>query len=167
MKDIFKFVCGDTVKEKISGFNGVVTARCELFSRNIRYYIRPAKLGTDGKPHEGSWQDEDGLDLVKKSKEKREPRAFKFGLGDEVKDSLSDHAGTIIARSDHIRACTTYSVQQRELTKDGKLPDSIDHDEKALLLVKAAVPSKQSNPTADRTGAEFGRNPTARRDPKV
>lgn len=48
---------GTKVKDKLTGFKGVATARCEYLSGCVRYEITPAQL-KDGIPQEEYWLDE-------------------------------------------------------------------------------------------------------------
>lgn len=38
---IFKFDCGDKVRCKISGFEGVITSRTQWFNNCVRYCVQP------------------------------------------------------------------------------------------------------------------------------
>jgi hypothetical protein len=155
MKEMFKFNCGDEVKEKISGAAGIITCRAEALSGNIKYAVRP-KEAKDGKPADSFWQDEGGLVLKKKSTSVPPTREFQYQCGDQVKDKYTDVTGTIVFRCDHIHQCITYEVQPRELTKEGDPAKSTNLDEKAIVLVKSAMPAvtKSGEVPLKRTGAE-------------
>lgn len=73
------------------------------------------------------------LDKVKKTKE-----SFKFRLGDEVTDVITDLTGIIVTRSQWLNSCNTYRVQPREL-KDSKPVEPSHFDEPQLTLVKKSV----------------------------
>lgn len=160
--DFFKFQCGDSVKDRVTGASGIISVRVEYRSGNLQYHVQPAKV-KDGKPMEGFWIDEDALVLVKKSKLERAPREFKFSLGDEVHHIDSDHKGVVVSRTDHLYECTRYGVQPRDLNKDGKLFESLSHDEKSLVLDKvAAVPTR---PRAETRAPEPPKRTGAMGDP--
>jgi len=59
---------GDKVKDSITGFSGIVIARCAYLNGCISIQVQPQKLGGDGKPIEPEWIDEQ--QLVDKSKAK-------------------------------------------------------------------------------------------------
>lgn len=71
---IFKFNLEDKVKDSITGFEGIVTARTEFKNGCIRYGIQCQKL-KDGKPLEPEHFDEEDIELVKsKPAPKKEKR---------------------------------------------------------------------------------------------
>lgn len=55
---------GDRVKDKITGFEGIVVARVEHLYGCIRCSVQPEKLNKDGKPIENQYFDEPQLDLI-------------------------------------------------------------------------------------------------------
>ena len=65
---IFKFNLGSEVKDKITGFKGVIRVRSEYLTGCNVYGVQPQKLTKDGEI--GAWKyfDEDLLVLVKKDK---------------------------------------------------------------------------------------------------
>jgi hypothetical protein len=68
MDNIFKFNLGDEVKDSITGFSGIITARTQFLNGCIRYGITCTKLNKDGIPLESEYFDEQQLELVKKTK---------------------------------------------------------------------------------------------------
>lgn len=69
---MFKFELGDVVKERFTGFTGVVMARSEYWTECRHYGILPKKLTKEGKIAEWDWLDEKRLIRVgKKSIRKR------------------------------------------------------------------------------------------------
>lgn len=54
---------GTKVKDKISGFSGIVTGRCQYLSGCNQAMVTPQVLA-DGKPIEPIWIDEQRLDRV-------------------------------------------------------------------------------------------------------
>jgi hypothetical protein len=63
---------------------------------------------------------------------------FKFGLGDEVKDSITGFKGIVTARTQWLHGCNVYRVQPQDL-KDGKRLE-VDHfDEPQLEVVEEEV----------------------------
>jgi hypothetical protein len=63
---VFTIGLGDRVKDRISGFSGIVVARIEWLNYCNRYTIAPELL-KDGKPVESQTFDEDDLKVVKAS----------------------------------------------------------------------------------------------------
>ncbi len=62
---MFKIKMGSTVKDKVTGFTGIVTARCEFISGCLQYCVLP-KSGKDGKYPDHQYFDEERLIVVKK-----------------------------------------------------------------------------------------------------
>lgn len=57
---------GDLVKDRLSGLTGVVTGKCAYISGCRHAVVTPQEV-KDGKPVDGSWINEDALDVVEKS----------------------------------------------------------------------------------------------------
>lgn len=61
----FKYEIGSTVKDKVTGFKGVVMGQSHYFTGCDHYGLLSSKLGKDSKPMEWEWFDETRLVLVK------------------------------------------------------------------------------------------------------
>ncbi len=59
---------GDKVKDKVSGFTGIATARHEYLNGCVRISVDPDKLGKEGAKGEGHVFDEPQLEIVKRAK---------------------------------------------------------------------------------------------------
>ena len=59
---------GDKVKDKVSGFTGIATARHEYLNGCVRISVDSDKLGKEGAKIEGYVFDEPQLDIVKPAK---------------------------------------------------------------------------------------------------
>ena len=68
-----KFKFRDRVRCNVTGFEGVVTAYAEYFTGCEQFCVKPTKLDKDGKMYEGIWIDQDRLDKVKATTNKKEP----------------------------------------------------------------------------------------------
>ncbi len=55
---------GQRVKDKITGFEGIATARVEYLTGCIQYCLKPEKLDEKGKMIEGEYIDEGQLELL-------------------------------------------------------------------------------------------------------
>lgn len=63
---MFKIGLGSEVKDKVSGFAGVVISRTEYLNACIRYGVQPKKTQKEnGKPAEAEWFDENQLQVTK------------------------------------------------------------------------------------------------------
>lgn len=59
---MFRFELGQEVKDRLTGFKGYITGRCEYLTGCIQYSINPKiKKGDTGYP-QGTWMDEDRLE---------------------------------------------------------------------------------------------------------
>jgi hypothetical protein len=63
----FKFRLGDQVKDRVTGFKGVIMARTQWMNLCIRYSVQARDL-QDGKPVPDQWFDENDIELVRGSK---------------------------------------------------------------------------------------------------
>jgi len=61
----FTYGLGDVLKEKVSGFEGVVMVRAEYSTGCIHYGLQSQKL-KDGNPQDWHWFDQSRLELVKR-----------------------------------------------------------------------------------------------------
>lgn len=62
---------GDLVRDKVSGFKGIVTSRTEFLNGCVRLGVTPTKLDKDNKPYTPEVVDEEQLELVKARAYKR------------------------------------------------------------------------------------------------
>ena len=58
---------GDEAKDKITGFKGVITGRCEYLNGCVRWLIPPKKL-KDEKMIDAEWIDDQQVEVTKKEK---------------------------------------------------------------------------------------------------
>ena len=69
---------------------------------------------------------------------------FKFKLGQEVKDIVTNFKGVVVARTQYLNKCVRYGIQPTEL-KDGKPVDWIYIDEEQLEAVSSGIGDKIKN----------------------
>jgi hypothetical protein len=62
---MFIHALGTLAKDKITGFSGIITARCEFLTGCSRYCIQPTEL-KDGKPIDSLYFDEAQIEIVGK-----------------------------------------------------------------------------------------------------
>lgn len=67
----FKYALGTKAKDRISGFQGVITAHSEYLNGSVRYTIEADTLDKDGKVRDGETFDELMLDPIETPKEER------------------------------------------------------------------------------------------------
>lgn len=61
---MFAIEIGVTVKDRLTGFSGVVTGRADYITGCNQYLVRPTKLKETGEMHDGNWLDEQRLEVV-------------------------------------------------------------------------------------------------------
>lgn len=60
---MFKHELGQRAKDKITGFEGILTVRCEFLTGCNRYCIQPTEL-RDGKPVDSIYFDEAQIEII-------------------------------------------------------------------------------------------------------
>lgn len=84
-----KFDIGQKAKDKISGYEGKITAVTEWYNGCIRYRLEPNHLNPDGELIEDQTFDEEQLELVKEKKMKV-PKILTGGVRDnDVRQSIT------------------------------------------------------------------------------
>jgi hypothetical protein len=64
---MFKYDLGQEVKDKVTGFSGVIVARTDYMTGCVRYSVQCKKLDKGGKPQDWQSFDEDQLIDLKKN----------------------------------------------------------------------------------------------------
>lgn len=77
--DEFKFDVGQEVKDKVSGYQGIIMGRSQYLTGCNRYSIQNRKLTKEGKPADWQTFDEDVLIFVGPGVCKKEVRGKKPG----------------------------------------------------------------------------------------
>lgn len=116
-----RFELGDTIREKITGFEGVAVGRHYFISGTVQYTIAPKKLDDKGSPVPIASFDWQHLELMERGPLVTMPTLPEFELGDEVDDEITDFKGTVTSKSEFINGCVQYGVQPRALAKDGDM----------------------------------------------
>lgn len=89
-------------------------------------------------------------------------KIFKYELGTEVQDTLSDYKGTIVWRTEYMFGCVRYGIQAKELF-EGKTIDTHAFDEPQLKIIKQEKPKK----TATRRTHGERPSPQSRNDSSI
>lgn len=138
----FKHTLGSIVRDRVSGYQGILTVRSEWYYGPKLYNVQSQEL-VDGVPPDPLAFDEDSLIPVQ-FKDDVPPR-FKYELGSKARDAVTSYEGVITSRSQHIHECIRYNLQTEGLVKG--LPfRPIGVDESAIVLLEApAKPAPQVN----------------------
>lgn len=75
---MFTLELGKLAKDKITGFQGILTARCEFLTGCNRYCIQPTEL-KDGKPIDSIYFDEAQIEIISDGISKNDVQGEKKG----------------------------------------------------------------------------------------
>jgi hypothetical protein len=131
---------GDEVKDRITGFSGIVTA-IEIYRTGVtRANVQPQEL-RDGKPIEPHDFDFEDLTILTKYKIPAIPLTYtgKIEMGDEV-ETRSGYRGVVEEVRTSLSGCTQFGVWAEKLGKDG-MPQKgmLFHSGEVELIHKAKV----------------------------
>lgn len=153
-------VLGNTAKDVITGFEGIVTGYAVFHNNCDRLGLQPRELDKDGKPRERCWFDVTQLELVSNEVVGYvAPVKHSFKMLDEVVDPITGHKGIITSFTTWLSGCVRAGVQDKG-AKDGKPYEDFTVPVQQLELVKASPPPKK-----EKTGGPM-RNPSEVRDPR-
>lgn len=83
---------------------------------------------------------------------------FKFELNAEVKDVVTGLTGIVMCRVEYATGCRHYGIQQRVVTKEGKVPDYEYLDESRLAATGQTLATLKA-PDADDPSGPFQNPP--------
>ena len=114
---------GDLVRDKITGFEGIVVIVVNYAFNENRVGLKKQQLDSDGKPPDAQFFDSSMCEIVKERVVDPAPiQPVAFKLLDEVRDSITGYQGKLIAFSLHISGCIRAGVQSDSFTRDTNLP---------------------------------------------
>lgn len=148
----FKFDIGSTLKCKITGFEGILSARTQWIANCNTYTLRPKSLDKDGELQDAKGFDEPMLDLGKENiYDLPDMEGFEFELGAVLKDNITGFEGVVTGRSQWISGNNTYCLKPQKL-KDGMPQKTEWFDEVVLSVKKKKAASIQPVAASRRTG---------------
>lgn len=103
---------GQTVRDLITGFEGVVTARIEFLYGCVRLTVEPKTLDKDGNPSDGFSFDEQRCEVVKATK----PKVSKDSTAPAGGPAGEEPASTV-RRADASREDTVVRVRRPRTTR--------------------------------------------------
>lgn len=130
---------GDSVKDRITSFKGVVTSISEFLGGCTRVGVKSREL-IDGKPIDT--QLFDLADLTIEEKEVIAPAEIKkpeFGLGDRVQCKISKAIGIVTSRTVGIDGEIGYGVTPETPTKEGKPAEAFFLNQQTIQQVQEQV----------------------------
>jgi heat shock protein HspQ len=135
-----KFSMNSIVKDRITGFQGMVLGISEEETGATHYGVCPVELDKDGKIKDWKWLDQSRLISIEKAEEDAPKWEWKheFGMYDYVKDKHTGYKGVVISIVDYDTGCVSYGLQPKELTRDGELAKTSYLPAERLALIKSA-----------------------------
>jgi hypothetical protein len=135
---------GSTVKDNITGFEGIAVARMTHLHGCVHIAIQPKEL-KDGKPQKEYLFDEQRVVLLIDSN--RPARVPKLELGSKVRDQISGYEGVLTVWVDELYAPPLVSISSSNLD-NGKLIDSIHIPETRAELIEKIAPQVSEHSSA-------------------
>jgi len=124
---------GFKAKDKITGLEGVITAKAEFQFSPERWELTPSKLGKDGNVVKSRWFDTPRLKVGTKPVIDVNPVKPTIILGDEVEDSITGKRGIATARFTFSNGCIRIELTPKKLDKEED--NELVFDEQRLLVI--------------------------------
>ncbi len=124
MEQDIKIGLGDVARDKISGFEGVVTGVADFLHACHRLQLQPAKVDDEtGKPKATAFFDSPQLELVKKGNYKSSLiEDHDIELGDLAVDCITKFEGVVVTMTRYMDMATRVSIQPSRLNEKTGLP---------------------------------------------
>lgn len=154
---------GDRVKDRISGFKGIVAGITEWMYSSDRVIVQPESI-EDGLPVENRCFDREQVVLLKANviKDAVQYKQLDIERGDKVRDKISGVCGVVVAITHWLYGCDRIMIQSEE-GKDGKPTEPFSIDVKQADMVKKMA-IKIEEPPKPRTGGPQNDRVACRRD---
>lgn len=111
-----KIEIGDTARDTITGFEGLVVCTAVSMTNCDTVNLQPQGLKDDGSPKDDHGFDVPQLELVKKGVlPAKKPAALTVDLGCEVEDTMTPYKGVVDGIATWINGCVRISVKCAEL----------------------------------------------------
>jgi len=120
----FEYNCGDKLRDKVTGLEGIVMVACEYSTGCIHYAIAPPLH--DGKAPAWQWLDSNRFELLSQKEVyfaiiQTKTAAFRFDYGDKLKDIVTGIEGIVMVKARYYDGELQYGVAPE--ARDSKLPD--------------------------------------------
>lgn len=119
--------CGDLVKDRITGFTGIVTAVEFYIHAVAKANVQPQEL-KDGKSVEPEVGDFEDFEILEKQKVSPVAVTYKgaIEIGDTAKDRITGYKGIVIEKRISISGCLQFAVRPKNVMKDKDGRDKVD-----------------------------------------
>lgn len=125
---------GDTARDTISGFQGIVHGRHSFMSGTTCFSLAPTKLDDKGLPGDPAMIDWQQLELVTPGPGEKPSDMPVFNFGDQVECMVTDFAGIVTSKHEYLNGCVNYGIQPRKLTRDGDIAKTRTLNSQAMIL---------------------------------
>lgn len=135
-----RIMLGDRVKDRVTGFEGIVTTKIRFLAGCVRVGVSAEKLKPDGEVMDSQTFDEPDLVVTKENVHKpvtAKPNSIK--LGDRVEHTISGFTGIVNGEAFHLSQPRTLHIAPERTKKDGDLAQVIIFDERAVKRVKPVL----------------------------
>jgi hypothetical protein len=151
---------GSTVKDNITGFEGIAVARLTHLHGCVHIAVQPKEL-KDGRPQKEYLFDEQRVEVLTTTD--RPAGTPKLGLGSKVRDTVSGYEGVVTIWVDELYNLPTVSISSNKL-HEGKLIEGIHIPESRAILIEATTPkvSADSSATSGSMSVAMHREPASR-----
>ena len=154
---------GSSVRDKITGFKGIVMYRVEHMNDCIRYGVQPV-TDKEGQLLEAKVFDGPNLEITAPPKGDLSPAvktSNTFELGVKVKDRLTGLTGIAVLRLKQRHSGDQYGIQP-PMNKKGEIPDLRTFDEEDLEQIDPPPPKKKKKEKKPPNGPHDHNNAIAR-----
>jgi len=163
----FRFGFNSMLRDKITGFEGVVIARSSwLYSMNT--YALESRNLKDEIPIEKQYFDECDLEALPDDPKMKDihvdfTNVNKFNLGDIVKHDYLGIEGKILCIVEWRTSCITYGILPNDLDKNGCRKDIQYHYQNELVLIQKCTDEDKVNGEDDELGGPITKFPQLNR----
>lgn len=84
---------GDRVRDRINGFEGIVTGAATYLYGCVQVLVAPEKIASDGKIPESCWLDEDRVEVIAEAIHAPGPAAIVSSFGKQALEARAPRAG--------------------------------------------------------------------------
>lgn len=134
---------GQTVKDKITGFEGIVDCISVWMHGTDRIEVQPREL-KDGQPQMSHSFDDTQVEIIDETQlVKAEVPKERFTMGDKLTDPITDFEGVYTGRATHLNGCARVFIVSKQ-NKEGKIITKwIDEPQVELVKEKVIKPGSK------------------------
>lgn len=107
---------GSTVRDMVSGFNGIACAKTDVLNGNVQIGIQP-KVGESNQFPESLCFDIQTVEVIDAGLSDKctdpDPTALAFDLGTKVRDMVTGVEGILTSRTVFLNGCVQYGIRPR------------------------------------------------------